>query len=106
NIDLVRFVDNREIERRRQRWQLAASIVDPDLDELRLYPGVVLDRGARFVRGGDRIRHVSSGRMALRPGAGVRDAGAGGLEQRRIRHDLVSNEERRVAPVRSPPVKV
>jgi hypothetical protein len=49
NVDLVRLVENRAIERRRQRRQPAVSIVDPDLDELRLDPRVVADGGASLL---------------------------------------------------------
>src|SRR5690242_15212653 len=44
--------------------------------------------------------------MSLRSSAGVRDPRARGLEQRRIRRDLISNEQRYVAPTRSSAAKV
>ena len=60
NVVLVRFVDDREIQFRRQLLRAAISIVDPDLDELRFDFDIVADSLPRLRHGGDGIRHVCS----------------------------------------------
>ena len=92
---LVRFIDHRAVERRRQLRELAVAIVDPDLDDVDLLRGVLLDGLAAFLRRRDPVGHF--GAALLRRG----DAAAGGEDARQARRGLAALRERRVGAVES-----
>ena len=106
DIELVRLVRDRSIERRAEGRLGPAAVVHPDLDERRLHRRVIANGRARFSLVGDRIRDVDTRGMALRARAGPRNAWPRGPEQRRARNDFVPHSQRDVAPVGSTTVKV
>ena len=81
---LVSLVDDRAIQRRRQLRRATVPIVDPDLDDVDVASGELLNGLARFGNGRHLVRHAGIRRSA---GTGVRrsDAATGEQEPRRRR---------------------
>ena len=100
DIVLVRLLDNRSIENRRQRRLGSGSVVHPDLDEFRLHADIVLNGRSSLLHCGDRIRHVHSGGVALGSRSGPGDPRARRAKQRRIGNDLFPHLQRHVSPIR------
>jgi hypothetical protein len=99
NIILMRFVDDGEIQLRREFFRAAAPIVNPDFDEVRLDPDVVPHGLARLFDRRYRIWDVHTRRMTVCAGSRPPDSRTDGAEQRRTRYDFITHPQRHVIPM-------
>src|SRR5262245_59702600 len=84
---LVRLVDDRTIDLRRELLVLAVAGVDPDLDDVDLVRSELLHRLTPILRAADPVGHRGA------PGLLHRDAAAGAQEPRRARNRLAAHVE-------------
>ena len=87
---LVRLVDDRSVEVRRELLELAVAGVDPDLDDVDLLVGEVLNRLAAVRLARDPVRRRDASRL------GHGDAASGAEVTRRARNDLAADIEQLV----------